>query len=66
LSHHEKITKDMTIGEVLRHNANTAQVFMRHGMHCLGCAAATGESIAQAAAVHGIELNKLLTELNEA
>ncbi|MBS4023416.1 MAG: DUF1858 domain-containing protein [Dethiobacter sp.] len=56
----------MTIGEVLRHNAKTAQVFMRHGMHCLGCAAATGESIAQAAAVHGIELNKLLAELNEA
>jgi hybrid cluster-associated redox disulfide protein len=66
LCHHEKITKDMTIGEVLRHNAKTAQVFMRHGMHCLGCAAATGESIAQAAAVHGIELNKLLAELNEA
>lgn len=60
------ITSDMTIAEVLRQNGNTAQVFMRHGMHCLGCATAVGETIAQAAVVHGIELDTLLHELNEA
>jgi hybrid cluster-associated redox disulfide protein len=65
LSHHEEISKEMTIAEALRKKPQSAQVFMRHGMHCLGCAGATGETIAQAAVVHGIELNKLLSELNE-
>ena len=60
------VTKDMTIAEVLRHNPNTAQVFMRHGMHCLGCATAAGETIAQAVVVHGIDFDTLLKELNEA
>jgi hybrid cluster-associated redox disulfide protein len=69
LSHHEKkgqITKEMTIAEALRQNPKTAQVFMRHGMHCLGCASATGETIAQAAVVHRLELDTLLQQLNEA
>jgi hybrid cluster-associated redox disulfide protein len=67
MSHHENhVHKDMTIAEVLRQNPRTAQVLMRHGMHCLGCATATGESIAQAAMAHGIHLETLLKELNEA
>lgn len=69
MSHHEKhdqIKKDMTIAEVLRQNPKTAQVFMRYGMHCLGCATATGETIAQAAVAHGIQLDTLLKELNQA
>jgi hybrid cluster-associated redox disulfide protein len=67
MSHHEnKVTKEMTIADVLGRNPKTAQVFMRYGMHCLGCATATGETITQAAVVHGIELDVLLTELNEA
>lgn len=67
MSHHEqKVSKDMTIADVLRQNPKTAQVLMRHGMHCLGCATATGETIAQAAVAHGINLDTLLTELNQA
>ncbi|MDW7650794.1 MAG: DUF1858 domain-containing protein [Bacillota bacterium] len=66
MSHHEKnITKDMTIADVLRQKPAAAQVLMRHGMHCLGCATASGETIAQAAVVHGIDLDKLLAQLNE-
>lgn len=67
MSHHEKkVTKDMTIADVLRQYPNTAKVLMGHGMHCLGCATATGETIAQAAMAHGINLETLLKELNEA
>ena len=67
MSHHEKeVTKEMTIAEVLRQKPNTAQVLMRHGMHCLGCATATGETIAQAAIAHDIDLERLVRELNEA
>lgn len=66
MSHHEnKVTKEMTIADVLKQNPKTAQVLMNYGMHCLGCATATGETIAQAAVAHGIELDSLLKQLNE-
>lgn len=57
---------DQAIGEVLKANPKTAEVFQRFGMHCLGCIAASGESIRQAAEVHGIDLDELLTALNKA
>ncbi len=60
------ITKDKTIAEVLEENPQTAEVFIKHGMGCLGCAVASGETIEEAAAVHGIDLEVLLKELNEA
>ncbi len=59
------ITKDMTIREVLQKNPKTADVLMKHGMHCLGCPSATGESVGQAAAVHGVNPDKLVEELNK-
>ncbi len=59
-----KITKDMTIQQVLEADRRTAAVFMRHGMFCIGCPAATNENIEQAAMVHGINLDALITDLN--
>ncbi|QNO13586.1 DUF1858 domain-containing protein [Alkalicella caledoniensis] len=59
------ITKEMTIREVLQKDPKTADVFMKYGMHCLGCPSATGESVAQAAMVHGIDVDKLIEDLNK-
>jgi len=59
------ITKEMTIREVLQKDPKTADVFMKYGMHCLGCPSATGESVAQAAMVHGIDVDKLMEDLNK-
>ena len=59
-----KIDKDMTITEVLELDRNTVSVFLQFGMYCLGCPAASGESLEQAAAVHGINLDELLGALN--
>jgi len=55
----------MTIAEVLNKYPQTAQVFMGIGMHCLGCATATQETIEEAAIVHGEDVENLLTKLNE-
>jgi len=60
-----KVTKEMTISEVLRIDRGTAPIFMQHGMHCLGCPSASGESIEDAAAVHGIDVDTLIADLNE-
>ena len=59
------ITKKSTIGEVLNMNIETARFFMEIGMHCLGCPASQGESIAEAAMVHGIDPDALVDEINK-
>lgn len=59
------VNKQMSIGEVLHLDRNTATIFMQYGMHCLGCPHATSESIEQAGAVHGIDVDRLIDELNK-
>lgn len=61
-----KITKNMKIEEVLRKYPETAEVFVKHGFHCLGCIAASFESIEQGAVAHGIDVEKLIKDLNKA
>lgn len=55
------ITKDMTIGEILRANPDVAPVLMNVGMHCLGCPSAQGESLEEAAMVHGLDINEIMS-----
>lgn len=61
-----KITKDMSIVEVVQKYPNTAEIFMKFGMGCLGCAAARFEDIEQGAVVHGINIDDLIAALNKA
>ena len=51
--------------DVLRLDAGTAPFFLEIGMHCLGCPSASGESIEQACAVHGVDADELVAKLNE-
>ena len=39
-----QITKDMTIGEILRINEGLAPVLMAGGMHCVGCPSSDGDT----------------------
>ena len=59
------ITKKTTIGEVLNQNIETAKFFMEIGMHCLGCPASQGETLEEAAMVHGIPIENLMEMLDE-
>lgn len=58
------INQDMTIGEILRTNPNVAPILLEAGMHCLGCPSAQGESLAEAAMVHGMDINNLMAKIN--
>ncbi len=60
-----KITKDMTIGEVVRQHENSVDVLMSFGMGCVGCPSAQAETLEEAATVHGLDLEKLLEALNK-
>ncbi|MCE5343794.1 MAG: DUF1858 domain-containing protein [Eubacteriales bacterium] len=59
------ITKQMSIGDVLRLDNSTAGVFMEFGMACLSCPYATSESLEQASAAHGVDANVLVQKLND-
>ena len=58
------ITKDMTIGEVIKVKENAPQILMDFGMGCVGCPSSQAEKIEDAAMVHGLELEALLEALN--
>ena len=59
------VTPDSIIGDILDADMDTAPYFFEIGMHCLGCPASRGESIADACAVHGTDVNALVAKLNE-
>lgn len=58
------VTKETMIGDLLRIDAGVAPILLSIGMHCLGCPSSQGESIAEAAMVHGIDPDALVNEIN--
>lgn len=58
------VTKNSIIGDILDADFNTAPFFLEMGMHCLGCPASRGETIEEACAVHGVDVNELIDKLN--
>ncbi len=60
-----KISKDMIIHDILQVDPNLAGVLMASGMHCIGCPASQGESLEEAAMVHGLNPDELEASLNE-
>ena len=59
------IDKDMKIEDVLRQYPQTIPVFRRFGIDCAGCQLSEYENIAHGARVHKIDLETLLSGLNE-
>ncbi len=58
------VTKESLIGDILDFDVETAEFFFEIGMHCLGCPASRGESIADACAVHGTDADALVEKIN--
>ena len=59
------VTKESLVGQVLDYDVNTAEFFFDIGMHCLGCPASRGESIADACMVHGTNADELVKKIND-
>ena len=60
-----EITKEMTIGQILSVKPEVAPVLLQMGMHCLGCPASQGESLEEAAMVHGMDIDELMGKIAE-
>ena len=62
----KEITKDMMICEILDLNPQLEDVFISHGLYCVGCPGSSGETLQDAAEGHSVDLSKLLEDLNKA
>lgn len=60
------VSKDTTIGTLMQEAPTVAPILMEIGMHCLGCPSAQGETIEEAAMVHGIDAELLVEKINAA
>ena len=60
-----EISKDMTIGEIIRADQSIIPISMEAGMHCVGCPSSQGESLEEASMVHGMDCDELVAKINE-
>ena len=60
-----EITKETLIGEMLESDMGIAYVLMQCGMHCVGCPSSVGESLEEACAVHGLDVDVVLGSIQE-
>ena len=58
-----RVNKDTTIGEVVQIDAGVIPILMGAGMHCVGCPSSAGETLEEAAMVHGIDGDMLVEEI---
>ena len=59
------VTGETLVGEIVTQYPEAVEVLLSIGMHCLGCPASRGETIEQACAVHGTDVDELVAKLNE-
>ena len=60
-----KISKDMIIAEILQIDQGLIPILLNAGMHCLGCPSSQGESLEEAAMVHGMDVDQLVKDKND-
>ena len=61
----DPITAESVIADIIRIYPQTIPVLRGFGMGCLGCPSATGEALEKAAGIHGLDVQELVTALNE-
>lgn len=60
-----EVTKQTQIGEVLKLNPNVKEVLLGFGLHCLGCPMSQMETLEEATAVHGVDVDLVVEKINE-
>jgi hybrid cluster-associated redox disulfide protein len=54
---------DETVAALLAREPCAARVFLDHGMHCVGCAIAPFETLAEICEIYGVSLEQVIVEL---
>ena len=58
-----EITRDTLISDIVTNCPEVTPAFQAIGMHCLGCAMASGETLEEACAVHGVDVDAFIESL---
>ena len=58
-----EITRDTLISEIVLNCPEAMPAFQNIGMHCMGCAMASGETLEEACAVHGVDPDEFIDGL---
>ena len=58
-----EITKETIIADIMMNAPETQPLFRSIGMHCMGCALASGENLEQACFAHGVDPDEFLSYL---
>ena len=53
------------MSKVVRIDDGFIPILLSSGMHCIGCPSAQGESLEEAAMVHGLNADELVSEIND-
>lgn len=58
------ITKDILITDLIKSYPDAVKILVENGMPCIGCTSSLKETLEEAALVHGLDIDKLIRELN--
>lgn len=61
----KKIDATMLVGDILDLDDGIREVFLKNGLNCSGCPGAISESLEEAASGHRVNLQRLLSDLNQ-
>ncbi len=64
----KKITREMTLGEIVMKHPEAVEIMLNYGLHCVGCHVANWETIEQGAMAHGMnekEIEEMIQKLNK-
>ena len=64
----KRITKGMTLGEIITEYPEAVEIMLKNGLHCVGCHVAAYETLEQGAKAHGMsdkQIEVMLNEMNE-
>lgn len=59
-----KVSKDMSILDIVQQFPQSLEVFAKYGLGCIGCAAARFENLEAGAKVHGFDPDQMVDEIN--
>jgi len=59
------VTKEMSIQDVVTKYPEAIQVLQSLGLGCIGCIAASGESLEQGISAHGLDVDDVLKKIND-
>ena len=56
---------DEVVATLLAREPQAARILLSHGMHCVGCAIAPFETLAEVCVIYGVSLERLLADLRD-